>query len=53
MSVNYYNILIADDEEIEREALKMIVGTSGLPFSSIYEAKKWKGSPGHQQKKQD
>lgn len=39
MSVNYYNILIADDEEIEREALKMIVGTSGLPFSSIYEAK--------------
>ena len=39
MSSNYYNILIADDEDIEREALKMIVGSSGLPFSSLHEAK--------------
>ena len=38
MEKNSYTVLIVDDEQIEREAIRMILETSHLPISFIYEA---------------
>ena len=38
MRDSMYNILIVDDEKIEREAIRMIVESSTLPFSLVFEA---------------
>lgn len=38
MERRMYNILIADDEEIERHALRLFLHNSTLPVASIYEA---------------
>lgn len=35
---NLYNILIADDEGLEREALKLFLRNSSLPVLAVYEA---------------
>ncbi len=36
--MNLYNILIADDEKIERDAVKLVLGRSPLPIALITEA---------------